>query len=130
MQTEKITINNQELTVLGAIFETIRLWEETTGRSIQTCRSTYDALIYFYCNLRANNPEFTTPFDEFVRQLDEQPEILADFQTLEIAQKKPLTDEPKTNKKKQPTSLKSTFALWMLIAKVGKKLASLRLHSV
>lgn len=108
MQT--ITIANKEYKV-GFSFRAIKNYEDITKKSISQCVTTWDNLVFFYATLQALNPDFKITFERFTEILDENPDLLTTFQTMEAT----TAPDPQPAAKKKLT-LKTTFMLWMLLA--------------
>jgi len=108
MQT--ITIANTTLKV-GFSFRAIKNFEEIAKKPITQCTSTWDNVLYFYSTIKALNPGFNTDLETFLNELDNHPELLIQFETMEIAMQ-PEQAAPTTAKKKWPTN--QIFMFWML----------------
>lgn len=73
-----MTIKDKEYKVkytLRALF----IYEQITGKvfSLQTITDEY---LFFYCILAANNPEMNLTFDDLIDAIDEEPNIMIQFQ--------------------------------------------------
>lgn len=113
---QHITIAGQTYRV-GFSFRSIRNFEELTGKSITECTSTWDNLVFFYCTIKALNPEFTANLDTFVDYIDTDPNLLVEFQNLQAT----ATDNPESSPDasgENPASKKKAnlFGLWTLSA--------------
>lgn len=111
MNREKLTIKGKAYEV-GFSFRAIREYEILTGASIENCRTSWDFLIYLYATLKALNKDFALSLDDFIEAMDENPRLLADFQTLQIEAEAPTPAAPDPAQKK--STIKSLFSLWML----------------
>ena len=73
-----MTIKNKEYKLkytLRALF----IYEQITGKvfNLQTLTDEY---LFFYCILAANNPEMNLTFDDLIDAIDEEPNIMIQFQ--------------------------------------------------
>lgn len=73
-----MVINNKEYKLkytLRALF----IYEQVTGKifSLQTVTDEY---LFFYCILAANNPDMELTFDDLIDAIDEEPNIMVQFQ--------------------------------------------------
>lgn len=71
-------INNKEYKLkytLRALF----IYEQITGKVFQLHTIT-DEYLFFYCILAANNPEMDLTFDQLIDAIDEDPNIMIEFQ--------------------------------------------------
>ena len=73
-----MTIKDKEYKVkytLRALF----IYDQITGKvfSLQTITDEY---LFFYCILAANNPEMNLTFDDLIEAIDEEPNIMIQFQ--------------------------------------------------
>lgn len=103
MKKQTININGKAYNI-GFSFKAIREFEAMSKKSITECVGTWDNILFFYATLVALNQGFEMSFDEFIDHMDNQPDLLVQFQTNNI-------DE---NKAVQPEQKKSLFGLWTL----------------
>ena len=71
-------INNKEYKLkytLRALF----IYEQITGKVFQLLTIT-DEYLFFYCILAANNPEMDLTFNQLIDAIDEDPNIMIEFQ--------------------------------------------------
>lgn len=105
MKSESIEIKGKAYKI-GFSFKAIREYELLAKKSITECTGTWDNIIFFYATISALNPDFDLSFDAFVNVLDEDPQLLIQFQTSDSQQQVPQDD--------QQNQKKSLFGLWML----------------
>lgn len=107
MQT--ITINKQPLKVAFS-FRAIKIFEEIAKKPITQCTTTWDNVLYFYSTIKALNPEFKTDLETFLDQLDANPDLLIQFQTMEAEAAPP----PEKKQVKKKWTSQQIFMLWTL----------------
>ena len=101
---------------VGFSFRAINMYEEQTGKSISECTSTWDFLNFFFATLKALNKHFAYTFEEFVDLLDQEPELLHQFRSVDLQKDRraPVQEQPAPGGKKK-VSIKQRFGLWMLM---------------
>lgn len=57
------------------------IFEQITGKAFEV-KNTMDEMLYFYSILLANNPDVNISFGIFLDELDENPELVKEFQEM------------------------------------------------
>jgi len=86
MGKNSIKIKGKEFNVKEHSYRAFMLFEDMTGKLIQSATTFEDGLKYFYCLVKASNTDFEYDFDEWVDILEEDPSIL--YELREILDKK------------------------------------------
>jgi hypothetical protein len=74
-----ITINGQTYK-LKTGFRALMMFEEVTGKNAYLASTSLtDSVLMFYSIVKSSNPEFPFSKDQFIDLLDEQPELLEQF---------------------------------------------------
>ncbi|QZT38715.1 hypothetical protein K5X82_07395 [Halosquirtibacter xylanolyticus] len=107
MKHDIISIQGESYKV-GFSFMAIKEYEELTGKSVAECTTTYDTLLLMFCTLRAKNKTFLLNLDQFIAFMDENPELLNDFQFTDGKEDKKKVSLMKT------LGMGKTLGLWML----------------
>lgn len=78
----EITINNKQYK-LKYTFRAMMLFEQIT-KKIFSIESLSDELVFFYSIILANNPDEPMNFDQFLDAIDNDPDLLVQFQNFLI----------------------------------------------
>lgn len=94
----KIKINGKEYKVKQSL-RALMLFEQITGRfATEITPSINDTVVLFYSLLKSNNKDFEISQDELIDIIDEQPEILDNFNDYLLSLQTE-TEQPQTKKK-------------------------------
>jgi len=74
----KINIKDQEFE-LKQTFRTAMLFESITGESFGQTTSTYNFLLFFYCNVVGSKRGLNLTFDEFIDYIDDNQDKIVEF---------------------------------------------------
>lgn len=101
---------------VGFSFLAIREFEDMAKKSISQITNTWDNLLFFYCTIKALNKDFTTDLDTFVSWLDENPQLLIDFQYINVLNDDDPRNQAPENEVKKKWTTSQIFGLWTLTA--------------
>lgn len=112
-------MQNNTITIKGTAYEVrfslraIKHFEELASKSISESAGTWDHTLFFFCTLKALNKGFEMTFDAFVDYLDNNTDVLIQWQALNVEAEN--TEGNDLTKQATKTLKKNNLSsLWML----------------